>query len=201
MSHDPTRWPEHYKEKVSLRNFIGNIFQHTPIFEEIEAERPTKVLEIGAGTGTMGTFLSWLGYDVTEMDLDEQILKIAQSNHERFNGNPVKFIQGDAYQMPFEDDSFDLAYHQGFFEHFSPEEVSRLVAEQLRVAKKIVFSVPNVHYGRQDYGDEALRSKKEWEEILSGVTLEASYDYWPGKKGRVNRKVYETMYLGKIARG
>lgn len=49
-------------------------------------------------------------------------------------------------------------------EHFSDDAFAKLLREQLRVCRSVVFSVPSDHYPRQDVGDERLMSPGEWEQ-------------------------------------
>lgn len=64
-------------------------------------------LDLGTGPGFMALVLDRLGLQVTGLDVSEKMLKIAGGNAAR-NGAAVKFMQGDAENPPFEDESFEL---------------------------------------------------------------------------------------------
>jgi SAM-dependent methyltransferase len=131
---------------------------------------------VGSGSGALSIFLSHLGYKIISIDDDKGVLNIARQNNAYLNGK-VTFQKADAYRLPFKDNSFDLCFSQGFFEHFDDEDIRKLVREQLRVAKVIIFSVPTFWYPRQDFGDERLMEKEDWQEILSQFNIEKAIYY------------------------
>jgi ubiquinone/menaquinone biosynthesis C-methylase UbiE len=94
----------------------------------------------------------------------------------------VTFKKADAFNLPFDDDSFDVCFSQGFFEHFADDDIRKLLWEQLRVSRKVLFSVPSFWYPRQDFGDERLMKKEDWLRILSEFKVEKA-SYYSGRKG------------------
>jgi len=60
----------------------------------------------------------------------------------------LKFVQGDALSMPFEDGAFDLAFSNAVIEHVgSRENQAAFIRECIRVSKKYVFiTTPNRYY-------------------------------------------------------
>lgn len=62
------------------------------------------ILDVGIGTGYLAKRLSDLGYDVTGIDVSENMLAIAR---ERM-GSGAKLIQGDAQRMPLFKSGFDI---------------------------------------------------------------------------------------------
>ncbi len=172
-------WSEFYgKDVTSLRMFLGN-FYSTELFEEMTKFNPKKILEVGSGTGVMSILLSHLGYDVTSIDNDRTVLKKAEKNNMHYNGK-VNFEFADAFKLPYKNKSFDISYSQGLFEHFSHEDIKKLLDEQIRVTKKaVIISVPNKNYPEYDIGNEKLYSGKKWENLirkLSGKKVH-SFDY------------------------
>src|SRR4051812_31004212 len=193
-------WKEYAEMEFPLRLLLGNLYQHTELFEEVLREGPNTVLEVGVGTGSMSTFLSWLGREVTALDNDPDVLARAEQNNHEFGGRHIDYVIGDAFALPFAPDSFDLAFHQGLLEHFSDAEIEAVLEEQLRVAPVVVFSVPNRAYGCQDHGDERLMDRGAWERILSRFKVAASYDYWVGGRTLRSPLRRREMYLAKVRR-
>ena len=196
------KWEDFYRGDYSLNYLMQNITCHLEMFKSICKEKPVKVLEVGTGTGSMPIFLSYLGFSVTSLDKSNEVLKKAEELAGKLNGK-VKFVLGDAFKLPFPDDSFDLIFHQGLLEHFNDEDILKLLAEQLRVGKKVVLSVPNNFYPEKDLGNERLLPKKYWDKILKEkFKLLQSCEYNPFTKtlfgGRLIYKVRNTMYLAKI---
>lgn len=177
-------WEQYYKERpVSLERFINDIWDHKPFLVEItsSAKKNKEILEVGSGSGALSVFLSHLGYKIISIDNDEGVLNIARQNNGYLNGK-VTLQKADAYRLPFKDNSFDVCFSQGFFEHFDDEDIRKLVQEQLRVARVIIFSVPSFWYPKQDFGDERLMKKDDWLEILSKFKLEKAV-YYAGREG------------------
>ena len=78
---------------------------------ELAAVRPgQRALDVCCGTGDIALALSQQGAEVTGLDFSRAMLDIAETrrlkNTQSDTANP-KFIQGDAQQLPFPDNSFD----------------------------------------------------------------------------------------------
>jgi len=125
--------------------------------------------------------LSHLSYNVVSVDNNDSVLKIAHHNNANFKGG-VTFKKVDAFNLPFDDNSFDVCFSQGFSEHFADGDIRKLLREQLRVSRRVLFSVPSFWYPRQDFGDERLMKKEDWLRILSEFKLEKA-SYYSGRKG------------------
>lgn len=99
------------------------------------------VLEIGCGHGGISCFLAVAGAkSVVGIDLNVPHMKIAESFAQRiashFQGAhqlPVKFVEMNAYQMTFPENSFDLVLADNSFEHFSDPGI--VLQESYRVLK------------------------------------------------------------------
>jgi demethylmenaquinone methyltransferase/2-methoxy-6-polyprenyl-1,4-benzoquinol methylase len=68
-----------------------------------------RALDLCCGTGDIAFALAGRGAEVTGLDFSEKMLEVAQSRRERGPANlqGVNFMQGDAQQLPFPDNSFD----------------------------------------------------------------------------------------------
>ena len=181
-----SRWQEYY-QTLSLSDFLGNLFGQREFLEEIVKLKPTKLLEVGAGSGGLSIFLSQMGFEVTASDRDEAILKIIRENNERFGGRLMRVVLADSFKLPFAGGEFDLVFHQGLLEHFSDLGVKQLIEEQLRVAPQVLFSVPNQNYPRRDLGDERLLNGASWRRILRDFVVVWQKNYSP--------KVFPRFYL------
>ena len=174
-------WEQYYKERpLYLERYINSIWEHKPLLIEV-ASSGRNILEVATGTGSLSIFLSHLGHNVLSVDNNEGVLRIVQHNNTNFGGR-VTFKKADAFNLPFNDDSFDVCFSQGFLEHFADDDIKKLLREQLRVSRKVLFSVPSVWYPRQDFGDERLIKKEDWLRILSEFKLEKA-SYYTGRKG------------------
>ena len=124
----------------------------------------------------MGILLSHLGYKVTSIDNDREILASVKENNKKFNGR-LNLKYADAFKLPFTKEEFDVTISQGFFEHFSNRDIKKLIDEQLRVSRKaVIISIPNNNYPEKDFGNERLMTKDYWKGLL---------EYCSGKKVEV----------------
>lgn len=101
-------------------------------FARFEDGRGKRVLEIGVGAGT--DFINWVrnGADAAGIDLTEAGVRLA-SERLGLEGLSARLCQGDAENLPFRSDHFDLVYSYGVVHH-SPE-TPRAIAEIRRVLR------------------------------------------------------------------
>ncbi|MBD3379387.1 MAG: methyltransferase domain-containing protein [Candidatus Omnitrophica bacterium] len=193
------RWSDFYNETSDKKGYEHNLSVHSEFLEEILKAAPSRVLEVGSGSGTMASFLSSRIDEVVSVDNDRRVLERARENNRKFNGS-AEFLKSDAFALPFGRDRFDLCFSQGFFEHFSDDDIQALVREQLRVAREAIFSVPTVFYRNRDFGNERLLSMRRWRRILKDFNLieDKYYFYLRRKKNFLLR--LPMMYMARIGR-
>ena len=192
-------WHDFYAGSYDLSAYLANLARHSRFIESILAGQPRRLLEVGTGSGTMSVFLSSFGYDVTSIDNDEGVLSVACKTSEAFRGS-ARYELADAFNLPYENGEFDVAFSQGLMEHFSDEEIVRMLKEQLRVARAAVFSVPNNFYGQKDIGNERLLTKERWEQIVSRFNMVESENYYSTRSRRHLYRRRSLMYLCKLAK-
>jgi 2-polyprenyl-3-methyl-5-hydroxy-6-metoxy-1,4-benzoquinol methylase len=91
------------------------------------------VLDIGAASGDMGAALrrSYPRAAVTSLD--------RKADHLRLAAAPK--LVGDAFRLPFADDSFDFVFSSLFLHHFSDDEVVQLLANSASIARRAVLAI------------------------------------------------------------
>ena len=94
-----------------------------------------RALDLCCGTGDIAFALSQQGAEVTGLDFSDKMLEVAQARLQRanFKSSPLKFIQGDAEQIPFPDNSFDAVTMGYGLRNLSSWENG--LREMIRVAK------------------------------------------------------------------
>jgi SAM-dependent methyltransferase len=141
----------------------------------------TRILDVGCGA---------LGLRALEPDLDITGVDLVDRP-----GYPGPFVRADATdRLPFDDDSFDLAYSSSVIEHVPPERRAAFVRELRRVAKGWWVQTPAYSFPVEphallpfahwlpprlrrpywrlgvagEYEDIALLRRRELEELLPG---------------------------------
>jgi len=172
-------WARFYENVCGSRRLLeGSIMANGPFVEELArlVKVGDKVLEVGAGTGVLGWPLAQAGVAVTCLDNDQEVLRMCEINA-KVLGADIKYVFGDAFEIPFEESSFNLGYSEGLLEHYSDEDIHRLLAEQLRVAPIVVVGVPLEGCNDIAFGNERWLSVGQWEEILGGYLALKAFAY------------------------
>lgn len=169
-------WNEFYPDPHSLGTFFEQISLHSEFILRIMKERPKKALEVGIGRGTFIAFLSLIGIECTGIDKDISVVDKYKAFISAL-GIKENVQMADAFNMPFTNKEFDVALSQGLFEHFPDKEIYALLDEQLRVAKKVFFSVPSKYYRIKDFGNERLMKLDEWKHILDDYIVGEAAPY------------------------
>ncbi len=102
-----------------------------------------KILDIGCGLGIMSVSLSALGYDITGIDNDKNVIKAAKTNAKNFE-KKIKIIYMDIFDIDkkFKKDSFDACVSSGVLEHFPEEQIKEIVDKQLFLAPVVIATMP-----------------------------------------------------------
>lgn len=86
------------KKEKYLNSFEKNNF--LPLLGDLKNK---ELLDVGAGTGRLSVLVAKAGARVTALDMSEKMLKILQSKDKN-----IKTILGDAENLPFANDTFDI---------------------------------------------------------------------------------------------
>jgi demethylmenaquinone methyltransferase/2-methoxy-6-polyprenyl-1,4-benzoquinol methylase len=68
----------------------------------------SRALDLCCGTGDLSFALAQRGAETTGLDFSAQMLEVAAERHLKSQISNLKFIQGDAQQLPFPENSFDI---------------------------------------------------------------------------------------------
>lgn len=140
--------------KYDLTNFIltfGLIDVWRVATREAIAPGPgMTILDIAAGTGSSSVTYAEAGADVVASDISEGMMEVGRRRHPE-----LTFVQGDATDLPFEDNSFDVTTISYGLRNV--EDPAKALGEMLRVTKpggKLVvteFSRPTFAPFRRTY--------------------------------------------------
>lgn len=168
-----SKWSEFYAGEYTSLRYLDNITKHMVLIKEILRLKPKRTLEVGTGTGSMAIFINHLGLEVTSIDKEEEILNRANVLASKLK-QKVNFVLCDAFELSkrFKPKEFDVVFSQGLFEHFDNEQIIKLLDEQLKVGKVVIFSVPSKYRYQRDLGNERLLNINQWKRILKDFKLE-----------------------------
>lgn len=132
------------------------------------------VLEIGCGTGTRSAAIAKRCHFLEAIEPSLEALIIAKTKNQAGN---IRYQQGDAQNLPFEDYTFDVAVFTLSLHHVPMGEMSKAITEAVRVTKRggyIVFLEPGnkgtyfdaeIGFDAGD-GDERKEKARAYFEIL-----------------------------------
>ena len=89
--------------------FNSGVFLHArrQIFQDIPFTTNQRVLFVGVGTGADLEIITQTNLDITAIDVSPDMLKKAR---EKFENSTVKFLEMDAQNMAFKNESFDYVF-------------------------------------------------------------------------------------------
>lgn len=123
-----------------------------------------RVLETGAGWGSISATLAVQGRQVALLDWSPEIVQQGISLLDAC-GVAGHGVCADLFApLPFADNSFDCVWSSGVLEHFSRDEQVRILKESMRVAKSRVISlVPNAYSLAYRIGKWYMERTDQWE--------------------------------------
>lgn len=132
-------YDEFYQKHDEAWRMLGAKYKAQHIVEICKGRQFKKVLEVGAGDGSILKYLSEAGFAS-----EYHAVEISDSGVEHIKGRKIAGVKSvqifDGYVLPFADDSFDLIILSHVLEHVEHERV--LLREINRVAKECVIEVP-----------------------------------------------------------
>lgn len=101
------------------------------LIDEVKKEQFHSLLDVGCGTGNTITLLNeqFSNKEYTGMDLSENMIKVAENKKIK----NATFIQGDAENMPFKNNQFDVIVCKESFHHYP--NVEKFFKECYRILK------------------------------------------------------------------
>lgn len=172
MKHRHEDWFTYYKDHKNISP--SNIFLHWEYLFNIMKGFPKSLLEIGCGPADHSMFLlklfPWI--HISLIDLDIKIINLLKKRHKnKINKYYICDVmdQKEIINLKFKENQFDVVYSQGLMEHFTDNELKKVITNFLPYTKKMIFSIPGENYPSHDYGDEILRNKNDLDRILKQI--------------------------------
>jgi ubiquinone/menaquinone biosynthesis C-methylase UbiE len=130
------------KEAAAYDSLAGRVTARLadPLLAAVSAGPETRLLDVATGPGYVAAAAAERSADVVGLDFSQTMLGFAR---ERVPG--VEFVQGDARDLPFEDETFDAVTAAFLLLHLgSPERAVAEAARVLRPGGRAAFSVWDV---------------------------------------------------------
>jgi ubiquinone/menaquinone biosynthesis C-methylase UbiE len=124
---EPQGTPAFYR---SLDEHRYRVHPRLPEAVGFEKTNGLRVLEIGCGCGSEAERFARAGAHYTAVDLTNAAVNLTQKRFQ-LAGLAGCFVQGDAENLPFADDSFDMVYSHGVLHH--TPDTPRTIREVYRV--------------------------------------------------------------------
>jgi pseudaminic acid biosynthesis-associated methylase len=118
-------WMKNYgvSRSVINREFLGTL------------PKDIRILEVGCNIGNQLQLLRGLGFsNLHGIEIQEYAVELAR---QRAPG--IQFQQGSAFQLPFENNTFDLVFTAGVLIHIAPQDLEIALDQIHRCAKKYIF--------------------------------------------------------------
>jgi ubiquinone/menaquinone biosynthesis C-methylase UbiE len=132
-------YDEFYKTHDEAWRMLGAKYKAQHIIDVCKGQSFKKVLEVGAGDGSILKLLSDQNFAP-----EYHAVEISDSGVAHIKSRDIKNLisvqEFDGYKLPFEDDSFDLIILSHVLEHVEHERL--LLREIKRVSKSFVIEVP-----------------------------------------------------------
>jgi len=100
--------------------------------------RPASVLEVGCNIGRNLVALRGFIGDIHAVEPNAEAVRLARANP-ALEGVDIR--EGDAFALPYADESIDLVFTSGVLIHVAPEDLARAVREIVRVARHYVLCI------------------------------------------------------------
>jgi len=139
----------------------------------------SNILHAGCGSGQVDTDIS-RKFKIIAMDVSANALKI----NKRVNKNRCKLLKGDIFSIPLSTKSVDGIYNLGVMEHFSQDDIQKILKEFHRVLKNdgklLIFWPP-------EFGS-SVTFLKGVKYILEKVFLKKNVKIHPDEISRIQSK-------------
>jgi ubiquinone/menaquinone biosynthesis C-methylase UbiE len=131
--------------------------ERTALTRTLEALAPVRTLDVACGTGFLTQHLQG---EITGLDQSPSMLELA-----RAKVPTGRFVQGDALELPFPDDSFERVLTSFFYGHLEEDDRQAFLREARRVAGELVVVDSALHEGVQpvEWQERLLNDGSRWQ--------------------------------------
>jgi ubiquinone/menaquinone biosynthesis C-methylase UbiE len=115
----------------------------------LDVQPGLQILEVGSGLGLLASAVAGAAANVLVVGLEKSLAQIAAA----VKDSRVRYVQGDAHQLEFENESFDLVYARYVLEHVAdPETVLKEMRRVTRPGGRVAVCENDISLLRLDPG-------------------------------------------------
>lgn len=185
--------------KIEKKQKLVNLVRK---YVDTEGNKTNSIIECGSGTAAVSIHLSTLGYNVTAIDIEEEVLKLSHQLAEDYfatleeNKGKITFEKKSIFELDYKENTFDVAFSNGVLEHFNDDEIIEIIKQQLFVAKTTIVGIPTKYFESKEakYGNERVLELSYWRKLINTaggkIIEEIGMDREPFRKRIVNFKKY-----------
>lgn len=207
MSNIESHWGEIYQKDIAKKGgnlpyVLGKISRKKKLINLIRKYANKNIIECGSGTSVVSIYLASLGYDVTAVDIEDDVIKLSEKLAKDYyetldNCKPkLSLKKKSIFELGYEKETFDVAFSNGVLEHFTDEEIIQIIKQQLYVAKTTIIGIPTKYFETKEakYGNERVLKLSYWRKLIrtSGgiIVKEVGMEREPLLKRILNYKKY-----------
>jgi Methylase involved in ubiquinone/menaquinone biosynthesis len=103
------------------------------------------VLDVGCGSGELLRYVAEFARkngkqaELIGLDLNEISTSVTATESRTFP--EISAVRGDAFKLPFADNTFDYAISSLFFHHLTDEQISLVLEEMLRISRRRIYVI------------------------------------------------------------
>lgn len=159
-----------------------------------DLDKRIRILEVGSNIGNQLLCLQNMGF-ANLYGLEPQLYAVELSKK---NTKSINIIEGNAFDIPFKDNYFDLVFTSGVLIHINPENINKALDEIYRCSNSYIWGFE--YFIPVGYEMIQYRGKEEllWKTDFSRLFLDRFSDLFVVKKKIIkytNSKNEDMMYL------
>lgn len=102
-----------------------------------KVDKGARILDVGTNEGVHLRLLQQLGFNnLYGVDIQDYALQRARQKSQN-----IEFVRGDAMELPFRDESFEIIFTTGVLIHIPPDKIEAAVRELNRCASEYVWGI------------------------------------------------------------
>lgn len=140
LQQHPVEWDRYWDVSTSYRrltfSILAGIYRRwiiRPAFSKSMKKHfqpGAALVHVGCGSGQVDSSISQF-FDITALDYSRRALELYRAN----NGQMSKVVNGSIFDLPFDDSSIVGLYNLGVLEHFTEQEIEKILREFRRILR------------------------------------------------------------------